>query len=203
MLRLTTFAMTLALMGCKKDAPTSPAAKAPDPADALKAFAAEVLAPVQAAVPADGPKVTFEAKLLDDDRIALTVPTGWTVGVIPGRFKPPDDAKLGFMTQFGAGGNCDGMCEPKDWKATADKVEFAQFKSGSFSIIKDEPLTNPEGRLVVASADGGKRLYLVVARWKDGAERYFNCRATLEESALKLLPALELACKKAQPLFLQ
>ena len=193
--------LAVALAGCNKggDGPAAPAG--PSKEEQLKTFQEKVLPQVQAAVPADAPKVEFEAKLTDKDTAIAAVPKGWKESVIPGTFEPPEGSDIPFMTQYGVGSNCDGSCSPKDWKATAEKVEFAQFKDPQFKIEKDEALKDPEGRLLVASVDEGKKLYIVAARWKEGASRYYTCRATLVDKATALRPAVERACVLNIPLF--
>jgi len=178
----------IAISACsgKGGGATPPEAK---PVDAT-AQAADVAA-VQAKVPADI-AITFEAVVGEKERHVAVQPKGWESGVIPGRVKPPAGSPLGFMTSFSTGSNCDGDCSPKDWAKTADSVEFAQFASGSWKIEKDEKLEG--GRLVVAN--GGDRVDIALARWKDGADRYFVCRATLDKEVMAAAPAFEEACRR-------
>ena len=161
----------------------------PVPADP-KAQAADVQA-VQAKVPA-GIAITFEAVLGDKERHVAIQPKGWETGVIPGRVKPPVGSSLGFMTAFSTGTNCDGDCSPKDWAKVADSVEFAQFAGGSWKIEKDEKLA--DGRILVAK--GEDRVDIVLAKWKDGADRYFMCRVTLDKEIVSAAPAFEEACRR-------
>lgn len=153
----------------------------------LAAHDADVAA-VQAKVPA-GVQLAFEAVAGEKDRHVAIQPKGWETGVIPGRVKPPAGSNLGFMTAFSTGSNCDGDCSPKDWAATADKVEFAQFAGRG--VEKDEKL--PDGRLMVVKGDD--RVDIALARWKDGADRYFVCRATLDKELVAAAPAFEEACR--------
>lgn len=154
----------------------------------LKARDADVAA-VQGKVPA-GVQLTFEAVTGEKDRHIAIQPKGWETGVIPGRVKPPAGSNLGFMTAFSTGSNCDGECSAKDWAATADKVEFAQFAGRG--IEKDEKL--PDGRLMVVKGDD--RVDIALARWKEGADRYFVCRATLDRELVAAAPAFEEACRR-------
>ena len=189
--------LAVVFAGCKKDGEASGTAepKGPSKEEQLKTFTEKALPEVQAAVAADGPKVEFEAKLVDRDRVIAAAPKGWSESkVIPGNYEPPQDGGLGFMTRYSVGTNCDGTCSPKDWKATADKVDFAQFAGEQFQVVKDEALKDPAGRVLVATAEEGKRTYVTVARWTDGASRYYVCRATLDEEAKALVPAFEKAC---------
>lgn len=167
----------------------------PDPA----VQQAEVAA-VAAKVPA-GLTLAFEAVPGEKERHLAIQPKGWETGVIPGRVKPPAGSSLGFMTAFSTGSNCDGSCEPKDWKAVADKVEFAQFSGGPWTIEKDEQLGGEggsAGRLLVAR--GEDRVDIALALWKEGASRYFVCRATLDKELVAAAPAFEEACRRMKVL---
>ncbi len=165
------------------------AGQAPAPVDP-KTQAADVQA-VQAKVPADV-AITFEAVVGEKDRHVAIQPKGWETGVIPGRVKPPTGSNLGFMTAFSTGTNCDGECSPKDWAKVADSVEFAQFAGGNWKIEKDEKLA--DGRILVAK--GEDRVDIVLAKWKDGADRYFMCRATLDKEVVSAAAAFEEACRR-------
>jgi hypothetical protein len=104
------------------EAPAGPPKKTA--ADLKPAFEKDALAAVNAARPA-GATTEFVVGVFDDDRVLAAVPKGWEESkVIPGNFKPPTGSDLGFMTSFRIGTNCDGMCSAKDWKATAEKVNF-------------------------------------------------------------------------------
>ncbi|MCA9513601.1 MAG: hypothetical protein KC635_01540 [Myxococcales bacterium] len=177
-------------------------AAGPSVAD-VKAEVEKAAADVNAKVPEDlKAALTFEAVAGEKDWHVALQPKGWKSSTIPGLVKPPEGGpSLGFMTKFSTGSNCDGACAAKDaagWKATADKVEFAQFASNGEKIAKDEAL--PDGRILVANGDRG-RVDIVVARWKDGAERYFSCRATLEDDAAKAADAFEAACLAMKPVW--
>ena len=104
--------------------------------------------------------------------------------------KPPDDANLGFMTKYAVGTNCDGTCEPKDWAATADKIEFAQLASAG-TVEKDE---KGEGTRTMIVAIGDRK-DLRMAWWKAGTKRYVSCSASLEKEIAPALAAFEAACK--------
>ncbi|MBL8783417.1 MAG: hypothetical protein JNJ59_00840 [Deltaproteobacteria bacterium] len=189
--------MTVGLgLGCGKGesggggggAVTAPAG----PSAADEAALKTALDAANAKVPASlGGKLSFEIAKGEKGRHQAIQPKGWEAGVIPGRVKPPSGASLGFLTAFSTGSNCDGTCEKKDWAAIADKVEFAQFAGGSFTVEKDEK--GQGSRFLVAKGDG--RVDLVYAVWKDDASRYYVCRATLDKEVLEAAPAFEAACK--------
>lgn len=181
--------VAMAACGGKGGGSATPEPDGPKPVDP-KAQAADVAA-VQAKVPADV-AITFEAVVGEKERHVAIQPKGWETGVIPGRVKPPAGSPLGFMTSFSTGSNCDGTCAPKDWAKTVESVEFARFAGGDQKVDKDEKLDG--GRLVVAK--GGDRIDIVLARWKEGADRYFVCHATLDKEVMAAAPAFEEACRR-------
>ncbi len=164
--------------------------------EAPKAVAIDpsVVAGVAAKLPAGlKDKIAFEAVEGEKGRHFAVQPKGWEAGVIPGRVKPPmGGADLGFMTAFATGSNCDGSCEAKDWKKVVETVEFAQFLGGEWAVRKDEAL--PDGRLLVVAKQD--RVDVALARWKEGASRYFYCRATLEKPITEAADAFEEACRQ-------
>ncbi|MCB9545078.1 MAG: hypothetical protein H6706_04210 [Myxococcales bacterium] len=196
----------LALTACGEKASDAPAAPAaPKASDLLPAFQGDGLAAVNAARPA-GATLEFEAKIIDKDRVVAAVPKGWTESTaVPGLFKPGDDAGLGFMTKISIGTSCGGACVPKDWKGAAEKSSFTQFRDAERFEIKDErDLTGPAGKVIVAHAREGTKAYVMVARWKDGAERYYSCSATLDgAAAVALAPAFTRACEASLTVGLQ
>lgn len=194
--------VTLAMGACGGKAEEPVKKAGPSVAD-VKAEVDKAAAEVNAKVPeALRANLTFEAVAGEKNRHVALQPKGWTSSTIPGLLKPPEGSQgLGFMTKFSTGSNCDGACTARDaasWKATADKVEFAQFASNGAKVAKDEAL--PDGRLLVATWDR-KRVDVAVARWKDGAERYFSCRATLEGAAADAADAFEAACLAMKPVW--
>lgn len=202
------FSLASSLIACGDkgaEAPAGPPKKTA--ADLKPAFEKDALAAVNAARPA-GAATEFVVGVFDDDRVLAAVPKGWEESkVIPGNFKPPTGSDLGFMTSFRIGTNCDGMCSAKDWKATAEKVNFGQFrKAESFEITEEKALTAPEGKLMVAKSKDamGVKTYITAARWKEGANHYITCSATLEgDAAAALLPAMVKACEVTQGVELQ
>jgi hypothetical protein len=193
--RLVIPAAVLALGACgdKKDdgGKGAPAAAKADPQAELEALAKGAVGAVNGQIPEElHGKLEFGAALGEKDRHVVAQPKGWEGGTIPGSVKPPDAAGLGFMTGFSSGSNCDGACEPKDWAATADKVEFAQFSRDDFTKVKDDKTDT--GRVLVARTPD--RTYVVTATWKPGAKRYFYCRATLDQEIASAAPAFEAAC---------
>lgn len=186
-------AVALGAVACNKSepAPAAPAAEPPPPK-----LADGAVAGVNAAVPADL-KLEFEEANLKTKHLtaAAVLPKGWKESeVLPGRYQPPEGAGLGMMPSFQIGSDCNGACEPKDWAATSDKVYFNQLTS-RFKVAKDEK--GPGSRTVVASSDD--TTYIVVARWKEGASRYFVCQATLDHQGMAAAPAFEKACEAFAP----
>ncbi len=198
----------LAVAGCvagcdRGAAPAGGEKKAEKQAEAPATDFTQALAAVNAARPA-GATIEFEAQTLDKEKIVAAVPKGWKAGFIPGSFEPPEGSNLGFMTKYKVGTNCDGMCEPKDWAAVAEKVDLGQFRDATrWEILEEQALTAPTGKLLVAKPKDDKKVYLAAARWKDGAEKYFTCHATLDAEAVDLLPAFKTACAQNVPTFLK
>ncbi len=181
-----------AACGGKKDGGAGGGGKADAKAE-LAAIAGKPVADVNAQIPEElAGKLEFVAVLGEDDEHVAVQPKGWEGSKgMPERVKPPEAAGLGFMTTFSTGSNCDGTCEPKDWPATAEKVDFAQFKGQDFTIVKDEK--NGSTRVLIAKTVD--RTYVVAATWKEGAKRYFICRATLDQEIAAAAPAFEAACR--------
>lgn len=152
-------------------------------------------AAANAAVPAElKGKLEFVPARDDDDNLAWVAPKGWKEGVIPGQVKPPEGTDFGFMTKYSVGTNCDGTCEPKDWAAVADKVDFAQLASAG-TALRDEKSSGSR-TMVVAMGD---RRELVMGWWKTGARHYVICRVSMEKEIVAAAPAFEAACKATRP----
>lgn len=151
-------------------------------------------AAVNAAVPADlRASLAFEVKTVEDGELSALVPRGWVESeYMPGKFEPPDSSDLGFMTRFDVGSNCDGLCAAKDWKATVEKAEFGRLSDDpGFTIAKDEQI--PGGRIVVGRSERSSRV--IAAWWKEGASKYYVCRASLDGDAARAIDAFERACR--------
>ena len=152
-------------------------------------------AAANALVPAElKDKIVFEQRDIVEARgkrdVTFTVaaPKGWEQSnKMFAKLSPGND--LGFMTSFDVGTNCDGRCEAKDWAATSEKVNFAQFRDGK--IIKDE--ATKTSHLMIA--EKGDKTYVVYAWWQEGAKRYATCSASLEAPAAPAAPAFVEACK--------
>jgi hypothetical protein len=148
-----------------------------------------------AAVPAElKGKLEFVAARDERHGLAFVTPKGWQEGVVPGMVKPPEDANLGFMTKYSVGTNCDGDCEPKDWQAVTDKVDFAQL-AGAGTVERDEKASGTR-TMVVALGD---RKELVMAWWKSGARHYVVCRVSMEKEIVAAAAAFEAACQATRP----
>ncbi len=199
MSKVMILASALALVACgKKDG-------GGDKGGGDKPAAANVdVAGVNALVPAAlKDKLVFEKRDIPDESSkkpvtwTLAAPKGWEQKMkMFAKVRPPDGSNLGFMTEFGVSSNCDGSCEPKDWAAAADKVNFAQFKTNGSKIEKDEKGAND--RTLIASVEDDpthKKHYVVYAWWKTGDKKYYYCSATLDNEVYDAAPAFEKACK--------
>jgi len=181
-------ALTLALgaaAGCKKKDDSKEEASA---AKAVAAQPAVDLGAINSAVPASVAGLSFTTATIDD--LEAVVPAGWESSKgIPGRYRPADNSGLGFFTDYAVGSNCDGACQPKEWKPIVDEVEFDQLDGAT--IVKDEAL--PNGRIVIAKTDD--RTEVIAAWWKKGASHYSFCRATLDGKTAAAVDAFEKACR--------
>ncbi len=155
------------------------------------------IAAVNAKVPADmQAQVKFKVAKAEEGDLAVLVPESWTESkVIPGKFEPPKEPDLGFMTRYTVGSNCDGDCVDKDWEPIVDKVEFKSLSGGE--VVKDEKLGDG-GRILVMRS--GSRTDVRLALWKKGGSKYFSCGATLEDRAAALADAFEEACRSMKVL---
>ncbi len=153
---------------------------------------------VNALVPADlKDKLVFEKRDILEERgrkattYTVVAPKGWQPRMKGFASLEPakDGPDLGFMTSFGVGGNCDGLCKAKNWAETADKVNFSQFKDDK---VVDEKTTKTSRMLI---AEKGENTYVVYAWWSDGAPRYHTCQATLEAPVKGAAKAFAKACE--------
>ncbi len=172
------------------------------------------VAAVNAAIPAEWKgKIEFVAGEIVDDkrrnpvRYKVAIPKDWKKGFMPGALEPADSDTFGSKTfgktEIQVGSNCDGTCEKKDWAATSDKVNFAQFATGQTKgkVIKDEK--SATGRTMVFEHEVDSSfpekevaVRIIRAWWTDGAPRYYTCTADLGTPAKGLAAAFEKACSK-------
>ncbi len=166
--------IVLLALGCSKPAP--------DPPDPL----ASIEAP-------DG----FEKRLLDDDRIAAAIPTGWKAGMSDNTFAPDvDPAGPEFGTRMTVSTNCAGACIPKDWPKAAAELELAHLRK--LDVRRDEPLDS--GHVLIAAEPSGA-VHIAVARWNPNAKRYAVCRTRLAGTFAARVETFVTACLRARPLF--
>lgn len=157
------------------------------------------VAGVNALVPAElKDKLAFEQRDIIEERgkrskatFTMAAPKDWEQdGKMFASLKPKSDANMGFFTKLSVGSNCDGACEPKDWAATSEKVNFSQFRNG-WTIVKDE--SNKTSHLMIAEKDN--RTDVTYAWWTDGARQYFTCSATLDGAEKAAAEAFAKACQ--------
>lgn len=175
---------------------------------------AEHVAAVNAAVPAEL-KGTLEFELATvkegkgrrEGSFKVAAPKGWKPGFMPGELEPADADNFGSKTlgrtSFRVGSNCDGACEKKDWAATSDKVNFAQYASGQVKgkVVKDEKGKNTrtlvfEHEVSESFPEKDVAVTIVRAWWDPDGSRYFTCSAELGTPVKAAAAAFELACTK-------
>src|SRR4051812_21910949 len=87
--------------------------KSVDVDEVKKTMKSDVLPKVKAKLPKDLEKpLDFEVGTTADDRVIMAVPVGWKKSVI-NALEPKEDS---FGTKLWVSGNCDGMCQAKDWE---------------------------------------------------------------------------------------
>lgn len=192
----------LGLVACKSNADTS------KPAPKLAPVTIDPAA-VNALVPANlKDKLVFEKRTVEEARgrekriFTLAAPASWKPGEMSifAKLRAPDADGFGNSTEIGLSSNCDGRCEPKDWDKVVEKVEFAQFRDGSYKILKDE--ASKTDHMLVAQKDS--TTHIRYAWWADGGSNYLGCSATLDKGFAAdeskpdiqaAAPAFQAACK--------
>ncbi len=150
-------------------------------------------------------KIEFVTQTLGkDEGVSVPAPKGWKPGFLDGTVEPPDGNKdFGFATNLRAGKTCGGECKSKDaaaWESAANESSFNNMLAHKPApkVIKDEK--RPGSRVMIAqdqNTDGNmNQTFVLVAYWKDGADRFYFCNASLAEVAKDLAPAFEQACTK-------
>lgn len=192
---VATAALAAAACG-EKGAQPAPKPQGPDPTEELKIMTGAVVPQMKETVPDElKGKLEFQAVLDEKERVVQLIPQGWQKADVPGTYKPPADADLGFMTEIRVDSSCgDGECKPRDdWSSVANRVEFAPLTGNrDFKIEKDDQL-GEGGRLIIARSPD--RVVIAAAQWKKGASQYYFCRATLDLEVADAAPVFERACR--------
>lgn len=174
----------------------------------IEEIPADVVAEVNAKVP---PRLELEFasfRTTDDEEFPALVlaPVGWDVDDFLGTtFDPPVESELGFFTDLSVGAHCSGICAPRAWEDTMKDLTSGPFSGlrDSEAVLRDEPLANPTGRVVVYRRDSSIHpIEVIVTRWDDRAKRYFKCNAELDEDDVDLWEMFAAACEAAIPLWL-
>lgn len=202
-------------VGCGKDSSGGGGTEQASPAEVasqLAAFEKEALPAINKAVPADGPKLEFEAQKIEKEDfrtkkkhvvVIAAAPKGWKKEVgVRTEFKPSGGG-WGFFTEYYAGTDCHGRCKPQDWKATFQRKLANNYPADRFETVRQEELTDLPGKLLIAKEKSNGGLQLAVGRWKDGAEEYYLCTVKLSQKNAALVDVFAEACKRNVPLFLQ
>ncbi|HEY4176245.1 MAG TPA: hypothetical protein VGM90_05420 [Kofleriaceae bacterium] len=113
------------------------------------------------------------------ETFTFAAPTSWKrddMSMIVNLAAPESDG-FGMFTGLVLNSNCDGGCEPKDWKAVSDRVELHQILIREDLKIEKDEVGNAD-HLVVATGNG--TTYIVYSWWAVGGSRYYACRAVLD-----------------------
>ena len=186
-----------ALAGCgKSESPSSSGAASKDKAPpAAPIDVAAVNALVPEALKA---KLEFEKRDIvlerGRDKMTYTVaaPKGWKHASKMFANLEPESGTFGMFNKLKVNSNCDGACEPKDWAAISDKVDFAPYAKGK--IVKDEKGKNRR-TMIAEGAGATSAVNVIVAWWDDGGRNYWTCSAALEQDLAAAAPAFEKACQ--------
>ncbi len=216
--------IVLATFGCSKSDTSNASAVSSTSAAVMPAPGDPVLAKINATVPKEmASLLQFEAVSFRgdangdgdtdlDERVNAYKPKGWLshedFNGSAGTFYEATDAKpdasifdrLG-KSQLDIENECDGLCEPKDWKKLADTRIKDAF--GEKAETKDETLPH-DGRIRwgtwTENFGGTKRHGAVYAAWiTPGARVMRTCKVSIDdESLLPALDAFAEACKVSQ-----
>ncbi len=160
---------------------------------------------VNALVPSGSP-VVFEEIVADDDGLlALAVsPDLWRVSTdeVGVDIEPIPGGGTTLETTMKIEAVCVGFCDRQDWSEYMYTDEFTPFLvSSDETTLVDRPLTDHEGRSVVAAnAEGGRRI--LVSLWNDDATHFYLCRVVIDPADVALTEAFTAACEGAVPLWL-
>lgn len=200
LIRLVTALAIVAAVGCKhKQDDAAPKGRAAGAPTAGKPDPTANVAPANSRIPqAWKSKLEFVSQQLDSqgDTITVPAPKGWQTNDI-GALVPPDGSSFGAATQFWATKTCNGSCEAKsaaDWEKAVDKMAFADelARTPPPKLLKED--RRPGFRELVAENPNDGTTAILVAWWKDGAERAYLCDVTLAQEAQDLASAFEQAC---------
>ena len=134
-----------------------------------------------------------------DDTVTAVVPKGWTKKSVG--LEPPDGSSFGFGAKFWVGKDCDGECKAKsaaEWEKSASNSFFNNLMAHTPppKVLKDDK--QPGHRTLIAEdqyTDGQvNNTEIMMAWWKDGADHYYFCNATLPPESKDLVDAFEQAC---------
>ncbi len=151
-----------------------------------------------------GTELTFESDNFDldedgDHSASLVAPVGWNSRLFIGvEFEPEPDAGLGFFTTMKVSAGCDGLCEVTDWedRLTGPDGYLTMLDDGG-SVVDRRDVDGSEG--VVLTTEDSFGTSVIVLRWDDAADHYFECEATLDDGAEDLASAFEAACLASRP----
>jgi hypothetical protein len=164
------------------------------------------VAGANAAIPAAWKgKLEFSVQRLGEgkfnDPVNVAAPKGWKKGFMEGSLEPPEgNSEYGFGTSFKAGGTCAGDCtKPKseaEWVAAGDSTYFSGLGNPKppEKIAKDDKGAGHRTLIVENGPLGMGSTSIIVAKWTDGGDRMYTCKADLSDKGKDLAPAFEKAC---------
>lgn len=165
------------------------------------------VAPANKAIPAAWKgKLEFVARTITnrDESATVPAPKDWKVGFLKDTLEPAEGNKaFGFATSFRAGKTCGGECKAKpaaEWEQAATSSFFGNMLAHKPppKVLKDEKSAGK--RVLIAEdqyTDGNQnKTVIMMAWWKDGADRLYYCTVDLAPESKELVGAFEQACAK-------
>ncbi len=104
-----------------------------------------------------------------------------------------------LFTDITFSSSCNGTCEPKDW--ATDLNGFSDpigARRAGIDLDNDAPIGS-RGWILTGPALGGSDYEIVIMLWDDGAGRYFECHAGLDDADRELASTVISMCLSAEP----
>ena len=113
-------------------------------------------------------------------------------------FEPPSDEDLGFFTKMSVETGCDGMCEPTDWEKRLNGPDgFLTLQTKDVDVVEQRSTKGSDGTVLITEDSFGTNV--LVLRWDDSADHFFQCEADLDEDDANLAEAFTAACEASLP----
>lgn len=134
------------------------------------------------------------------EAVSLVVPVGWPRGdnFLGLTFEPPIDVALGDSTRVTFSSGCDGFCEPGDWEERLNGPDgLLTTRTAGAEVLDRRGTSGSAGTVLITEEESA--ITVLVLRWDDSVDHFFECEAVLDDGAHDLAPAFEAACLAARP----